>query len=193
MYRALVAEILLQRTRAHQVVPVYREFCARFPSPEHLGGATPAQVLSVIRPLGLAWRAGRLVELGRVLAALGRVPTDRQTLEQLPGVGPYAAGALISFHVGRRATIIDSNVVRLYGRLFGIKTGPETRRTAQFRNLAEWVTPQAAHWDFNYALLDFTREVCTATPKCSGCILLRGCAFGRTTMKGPRIRRLSGR
>ena len=40
-------------------------------------------------------------------------------LLKLPGVGEYIASAFRSFHFGKREFIIDSNVVRLYGRFYG--------------------------------------------------------------------------
>ena len=176
---ALLAEVLLQRTRAAQVGPVYRDLKARFPTPAGMAASNKAAILQSIRSLGLAWRAATLLKLARALEEShgGRVPDGPAALRSLPGVGPYAAAAYESFHRGRRAAIIDSNVVRLYGRLFGFPTHAETRRTKAMRELAEELTPRRAFRDYNYALLDFTREVCTPRPHCGACPLRGRCCY----------------
>jgi A/G-specific adenine glycosylase len=176
-----VAEILLQRTRATQVVPVYLALRGEFPDVASLATARVQRVRAVIRPLGLAWRAGRLIELAKALRDRhgGRVPRSTARLQELPGVGPYVAAAFASFHLERRAVIVDSNVVRFVSRLHGWDYGPESHRNAVFRRAADRLTPARGVKEYNYALLDFTREVCTPrVPRCDSCALRQGCATG---------------
>lgn len=106
-----------------------------------------------------------------------RVPVTVAELEKLPGVGPYAANAFASFHADQRGVLLDSNIVRFYGRLLGLKTGPETRRSRLFREIAEVVTPDHRTKRYNYSVLDFTRRVCTTRPLCSECPLQACCAY----------------
>jgi A/G-specific adenine glycosylase len=178
-FHALVAEVMLQRTRAEQVLPVYREFVRRFPAPAAAASST-GRLRRLLGPLGLEWRARKIGELVRVLAVLGRVPCDPEGVRQLPGVGDYAASAFLLFHCGRPALLIDANAVRLYGRYFGLQTGPETRRAAWFRSLAAQIQPRGpTARQFGYALLDFTRAVCRPAPRCAQCPLRFGCAWFR--------------
>lgn len=178
-YHALIAEILLQRTRAEQVLPVYRKFIKGFSSPSKLAAAKTSDIRRTIKSLGLAWRTIQLKKLGVSLLRLysGRVPSDYDKLIRLPGVGPYAASALLSFHCGKRRSIVDSNVVRLYSRLFGFKANPETRRNRKMIVLANVMTSKRNFRAFNYALLDFTRKICKIRPKCNSCVLRFGCAY----------------
>lgn len=60
--------------------------------------------------------------------------------------------------------IVDSNVVRFYGRFFGFETGAETRREKAVLELADRITPRKSFKDFNYSLIDFTRLVCKPKP-----------------------------
>lgn len=176
-FHALVAEILLQRTSAEQVVPVYNSFVARFPHPASLAEADVAQVEAVIAPLGLRSRAKLLPELARrVSEAHAEMPLDIESLRRLPGVGPYAAAAFLSLHAGRRAPIVDANVVRLYGRYFGFCTGPGTRRNKALLQLAERLTPEKKYRDFNYGLIDFTRAICRPKPQHDRCPLATRCS-----------------
>jgi A/G-specific adenine glycosylase len=157
---------------------VYEAFIRRYPTPAALAKATLPELESVLRPLGLRWRAKHVLALGRTLDDRGgEIPGDVEALLDLPGVGPYAAAAFSSFHLGRRGVIVDSNVVRLYGRLFGLATDGETRRDREFRLLADRITPRRSHHDFNYALLDFTRTICRPKPRCGVCPLRTSCRF----------------
>ncbi len=171
---------MLQRTRAEQVVPVYNLFVRRFPKPQDLASAGVRRIAGLIRPLGLRWRAKFLAALGRELAKRGgAVPDTPEELLQLPGVGAYAAAAYLSLHARRHAAIVDANVVRLYGRLFGLPTDAETRRDRSFVALAELMTPKRGFRQFNYALLDFSRAVCRPRPLCQQCPLRSRCAYGQ--------------
>jgi adenine-specific DNA glycosylase len=59
----------------------------------------------------------------------------------------------------------------------------ETRRDKWLIHLAEQVTPARNVGEFNYALLDFTMEICSKHPKCAQCpVGPRLCAYGSRVM-----------
>lgn len=177
-FHTLVAELLIQRTKAEQVVPVYQRFKERFPNPSALSTASVQEIEAVIAPLGLKWRAKFLSELGKRLVEEDKnVPCSFPHLLELPGVGPYAAAAYLSLHRGRRVPILDSNIVRFYGRFFDFETGPETRRDRMVLGLAERITPKRHYRDFNYGIIDFTRTICKRKPDCSSCPINTKCRF----------------
>jgi len=175
-FHTLIAEILLQRTKAPQVVPTYLNLIDAYPDPTSLARAEVAEVENVIRPLGLRWRARLLVQLGKALAQYGdRVPSEQQALARLPGVGAYVSAAYLSLHRRKRSPIVDSNIVRFYGRFFGFGTGPETRRNRSVITLAERLTPIRKSREFNYALIDFTRNICKPRPDHGVCPVKARC------------------
>lgn len=177
-FHGLIAEILLQRTKADQVVPVFELFRKRFRTPEILARASEKDVLEFIYPLGLHWRAKKIIMLGRHLASHGsRVPDTFEDFIKLPGVGEYTAAAFLSFHMGKRAPIIDSNVVRFYGRYFGLEINRDSRRKKWFIKFADILTPAKQHKKYNYALLDFTRLICKPRPDCQLCFLSSSCQY----------------
>ncbi len=96
-YAVLIGELLLQRTRAEQVEPVYREFLRRWPSAAALGRARSTSLRRVLHPLGLTKRAEQIERLAVALGELEEVPGDPDTLALLPGVGPYVAHAVPVF------------------------------------------------------------------------------------------------
>ena len=71
LWQALVAEVLLQRTRAGQVIPVYKRFLEEYPTPASLGEASEDDVYKLVRSLGLRWRAPLLHRLFGAIAARG--------------------------------------------------------------------------------------------------------------------------
>lgn len=180
-WHALVAEVLLQRTRAKNVVPVYEEFVKKFPLPAKLANARVSTIEKIIYPLGLRWRAPWLKKLGQDLRARdGEIPTTVEELKNLPGVGDYVASAWLGFHGGKRAVIVDANAVRWICRLLGKSYDGETRRQRWLIELADYLTPKQRWKEYNYAILDFTMQICTAHPQCSQCpIGPRWCLFGQ--------------
>lgn len=114
-WHALVAEIMLQRTNADQVLPVYLEFCRNYKTPVCFVNAKKSPVFS---SLGLLWRERPLEELALKLSEKP-IPRNKSELKALPCIGDYVSAAFISLHLAARDVIIDSNVVRLYARFFG--------------------------------------------------------------------------
>jgi A/G-specific adenine glycosylase len=169
-FAGLIAEVLLQRTRADAVPEVYDAFIRRFPDAAALSVASEQEIGALIYPLGLRWRVPLLKELGQRLLELGEIPRELDALQALPGVGPYTAAAWLSFHGGGRGVLIDSNVVRWLCRMLDRQCDAETRRKRWLQELAEHVTPRGMVKQFNYALLDFTMTVCIPrVPRCKEC------------------------
>lgn len=107
------------------------------------------------------------------------MPRDLHALQQLPGIGPYAAAAWLGFHGGKRAVIIDANVVRLLSRILGRPYDGETRRRTWLLQVADVLTPIRAWKPYNYAVLDFAMQICSKNPNCARCPLLSvPCAHG---------------
>jgi len=178
-FHSLIAELLLQRTKAEQVKPVYIQFKRRFRSIKSLAMSSEEEVKKIIGSLGLHWRARWIHKLGVHLHTKNnsRIPEEQEELERLPGVGPYAAGAYLSLHRNVRAAILDSNVIRLYSRYFGFNAGPETRREKWLSEFAKKITPEKDFKIFNYALLDFTRLICKPKPLCQDCFFKNKCNY----------------
>jgi A/G-specific adenine glycosylase len=177
----LVAEFLLQRTRARQVESAFLDFKSKYPKAEALVSAGPEAARRVLDNLGLYWRSSLLYKLAETVAERGGVPPESgDELARLLGVGPYTAAAWLSLHRGKRAVIIDANVSRFLSRLTGRKRPADARHCAWLSNTADRLTPRRAFRDYNYAVLDFTMTVCTRVrPRCRECPLLRHCEYGR--------------
>ena len=183
-WHALLAEILLQRTRANSVVPVYQKFVFTFSTPAKLGRAPLRKIENLLYPLGLRWRARLIKKFGQALDARnGKPPESLKELITLPGVGPYAAAAYLGFHTDARAVIIDANIVRFLCRLVGYKYDGETRRKLWLLNFADRMTPREKVRRYNYSVLDFTMQICTTRPRCKECPIGPSlCNYGKTVL-----------
>jgi A/G-specific adenine glycosylase len=175
-YHVLVSEIMLQQTQVARVIPKYREWLARYPSLRALARASLAEVRETWRPLGYNVRPARLREIARQALRKhgGRIPESREALLALKGIGPYTAGAVLSFAFGRNAAILDTNVRRLLRRVFlGDAVRPPER---VLWDLAATLLPDGGAYDFNQAMMDIGATVCTARrPRCPACPLTRVC------------------
>jgi A/G-specific adenine glycosylase len=125
-YRILVSEVMLQQTRAERVKLRYEPFLIRFPDFRSLARGTIEDVLAAWQGLGYNRRALALRHLAiRVTEDYGGIlPDDERTLNDLPGVGPYTAAAVLVFAFNRPAVLIETNVRRVYIHcFFGERTG----------------------------------------------------------------------
>ncbi|NLE94592.1 MAG: hypothetical protein GX600_02745, partial [Dehalococcoidia bacterium] len=137
-YEVLVAELMLQRTQASQVVDVYVGFLHDYPNLDSTRSLTARKLRTYLAPLGLAKRVP-LVKgaLSRLLKDHnGRVPRTYSELNALPGVGPYTANAVRCFAHGSSVALVDANIVRILTRVFGIRSRKRLRTDAQFAELA---------------------------------------------------------
>jgi A/G-specific adenine glycosylase len=187
-FRILVAEVLLQRSRGVTVAMVYEELFARWPDAEHLARARTASIQSVIRPLGLVRRAATLRELARAVVARGSVPDTLEDLLELPGVGPYAAGATLAVAFDRRSPVVDGVTARVYRRYFGLPEGLPAVNDPALWALVRDVTPRTSVKRWNWAVLDLAATVCLPkVPRCDRCALATDClraADLRSSMSG---------
>lgn len=189
-FHILIAELMLRRTQARQVIPVYQQFVAQYPDAQTLAVAPPEEVEQILFPLGLTWRVPAFQQMARVLVAEhdGQIPGDYEILLTLPGVGDYVASAVCSFAFGQAIPIIDTNTVRVAGRLFGVATHAESRRRQPIRQLLKALHDEHNPRTYNYHLLDLAALICIpAHPRCDICPLLQLCATGQSRYSGPTV------
>ena len=178
-YRVWVSEIMLQQTQVATVLGYFPRFLKAFPSVRRLATADEEHVLRLWEGLGYYRRARQLHQAAQVVVEQfgGKLPSDLNKLQSLPGIGRYTAGAIASIAFGVRAPIVEANTARLYARLIGyakpLTTGEGQRVLWE---VAEQLLPQRNAGDFNQALMEIGSLVCTPTsPKCVTCPLAKAC------------------
>lgn len=179
-YRILIAEMMLRRTKADQVVPVYNQFVREFPDIGTLAETGQAALERILYPLGLKWRVPAFAAMAREVCEKYqfRIPDNRMELTSLPGVGEYVAGAVLSIAYGKREWLVDSNIVRIFRRYFGIKTSKEGRRDKHVIEIARIYASGRDPGRATMAILDITALVCKpGKPDCEKCPLRESCHY----------------
>jgi len=185
-YRILIAEILLHRTRADQVCPVYLRFLDLFPDLLSLIHAEPESVKALMAPLGLRWRTDLLLKMVREIGERygGRIPLQRESLMALPGVGDYITSALLTFTDTSPEPIMDTNTVRVIARVFGLKLNDSARRKKQFRKIMGQLVAGEQPRIISFSMIDLAALICLPrNPLCERCPLLPICDYGQARIK----------
>ena len=119
-YRILVSEIMLQQTQVSRVQTFYEKFIERFPDFAALAGAKQRDVLRAWQGLGYNRRALAIHGIAKIIVKgyAGSLPRDRATLETLPGIGPYTAGAIRTFTWNEPEIFIETNIRRVFIHFF---------------------------------------------------------------------------
>jgi A/G-specific adenine glycosylase len=98
----------------------------------------------------------------------GLLPQDTEQLLKIPGIGPYTAGAIASIAFGKRAAIVDGNVIRVVSRLRGIRAPANDRAGNKLIwALAQDIVPEENPGNFNQGLMELGATVCM--PKVAQC------------------------
>lgn len=176
-FNVFVAEYMLVRTRADNVVNPYINFISEYPSLEALipGERLKQNCVDAFSSLGLKRRAMSFYRCLEKLVELGRVPHEEDIIEELPYVGQYIRAAIRVFGFGIKDTIIDANVVRIIARFYGIEIKDSLRRDGRFTELVRSSVPDESFVDYSYGLIDFAAAVCRKPPLCDSCPLCTEC------------------
>ncbi len=181
-FHIMMAELMLRRTQARQVIKIYSNFIKQYPDAYALANALPVEVASSLFSLGLAWRVPAFQQIAQSLVDQyeGNVPANYEALIALPGIGDYVASAVCCFAFGQTTIIVDTNTVRVAGRLFDVPTHAESRRRKPVRSLLQLLIDKEDPQSYNYALLDLAALVCKPEkPDCPACPLSFCCATGQ--------------
>ena len=176
---------MLRRTTTRQVARVYGVFIAKYPDPWSLLAADLTDLETILKPLGLRHRVKQLLALAeKVTRELGgKVPCSVDALKKLPGVGDYAASEVLLTCCDIPVPLLDTNVVRLLARVFGVKpTRSPPYKDLEYYEFVKRLVPEDPELAraFNYGAMDLAREVCKARrPKCDLCPLRGMCLHAR--------------
>jgi len=185
-YSVMVSEFMLQQTTVAAVVPKYDAWMKRFPTIQALSDSEVEDVLYCWSGLGYYQRARRLHSAAQHIVHSGSVPTTVEGLLELPGFGSYTAAAVASICFGRPELAVDTNVIRVLYRYYGLRESPSERKAhallrSNMKPAFEWAPPG----DLNQALMELGATHCSVkTPDCSSCPIRTHCC-ARVCDDGP--------
>ena len=178
-FRLVIAVLLSAQTTDAQVNKVTPELFRRWPTPEALAQATPAEVGEVIKSLGFyKTKARHAVECAQMLVADygGEVPADMKELVKLPGVGRKTANIVLNVGYGIVEGIaVDTHVNRIAHRLM---LSPKTHAKEPLKTEQDLlkILPREYWSQVNHQWISFGREICDARkPRCEECPLADLC------------------
>ncbi len=146
-------------------------------TPEKMAKLSAAEITEKIKTIGIYRnKAKNLIALSKKLVEDygGKVPSTREALEALPGVGRKTANVVLNVGFGQPTIGIDTHVFRVANRtgLAPGKTPLDVELTLN-RIVPERYKPYAHHW-----LILHGRYVCKArTPECWRCLIADICLY----------------
>ena len=177
-YELLVAVILSAQCTDKRVNLTMPAFIERFPDAESLAASSPEEIFPLIKSISYPNnKAKHLSGMAKMLVSEfnGVVPSDREELMRLPGVGRKTANVIASVVYNLPALAVDTHVFRVSARL-GLTTGAKNPLQTE-QQLVKYIPENkiaiAHHW-----LILHGRYVCVARrPRCEECGLTRWCLY----------------
>ncbi len=178
-YQYVIAEVLLQRTKAETVAKFYPNFLKDFPNWKALARADIKDIETYLIPVGLyRQRSKRLMGLAQEMVRRGgRLPKDREELESIPFMGQYIANAVELVIFNEPSPLVDVNMSRVLERFFGPRKMADIRYDSYLQALSRKIVYHIDTKHMNWAILDFAALVCKPKPLCIICPLSGKCFF----------------
>ncbi|WP_097028598.1 A/G-specific adenine glycosylase [Clostridium peptidivorans] len=179
-YRVLVSEMLLQQTNVEKVIQPYLKIIKAYKDINELSDSDIKFLKSIFKDIGLFYRADRLKDIAKEIVKChkGSIPNQWEDLIKIKGIGYYICSAILCFGFNQPYAVLDTNVIRIFERIFEIKSEKKRPRDdTKLWEFAQMLIPEDRYVDYNYAVLDFGASICTAyNPKCSTCVFKDMCS-----------------
>ena len=183
-FELLVATILSAQSTDARVNMVTERLFRKYNTPEDFASLRPDDLAEEIKELGLYRNKARhIVEAARRIVEEhdGRVPSEREALEALPGVGRKTANVILSNAFGIPALAVDTHVFRVSRRL-GLASGKTPEQVE--RELMNRI-PRREWTITHHRLIYHGRRMCHARrPDCASCPLRPYCAYAGGSTAG---------
>jgi A/G-specific adenine glycosylase len=178
-YQYIIAEVLLQRTKAETVAKFYPQFIIHYPNWKVLASSPVEDIEEYLRPVGLyRQRSKRLLNLAREMVRRnGKLPRDRQELEGIPFMGQYIANAVELVIFDQPSPLVDVNMARVLERFFGARKMADIRYDPYLQELSFKIVAHEDAKKINWAVLDFAALICKPKPLCLICPIAIKCIF----------------
>lgn len=187
-YYIWISEIMLQQTRVEAVKIYYERFTKRLPTLKDLAEIKEDELLKLWEGLGYYSRVKNMQKTAKILVEKGynTLPANYEELIELPGIGAYTAGAILSIAYDKPSIAIDGNVYRVLSRYYEIKESISKSTTYSiFEKYMKKILPKEKAGDFTQSFMDLGSSICTPkNPKCKECPLQEECkAQKKNTME----------
>ena len=177
-YSLLIAIMLSAQTKDSRVNEVTNILFSKYKNLEELKNAEFKDLQEIIKPLGsFNKKAFNVKEIARILLSEynGKVPIEREKLEELPGVGRKTANVFLAEYLNYPAIAVDTHVERVSKRLKLVNSNatPLIIEQKLMKNIKK------ENWAKRHLqLVLFGRYYCKAkNPECENCKLKDICSY----------------
>ena len=175
-YELVIAVMLSAQTTDVSVNKVTAVLFSKYKSLEELSKANLEDIEDIIRSIGLYKnKAKNLLGIAQDLVNKygGKVPSDKDELQKLPGVGNKTAGVIRAeiFHIPDLP--VDTHILRISKRLKIVDSSADSYKTEiELKRLI----PEDRWIKTHHQLIHFGRDMCTArNPQCENCKISEFC------------------
>ena len=177
-YELLIAIVLSAQTTDKGVNKVTSVLFDKYPSLEELNKADISDTVEIIKPIGTFNRKSYYVkEIARILVEKynGVVPSDRNILESLPGVGRKVCNVFLSEWYKIPNIAVDTHVERVSKRLNLVSNNASV---LEVENTLKKIIDKDNWCKRHLQLVLFGRYICKSkNPECSNCKLKDICSY----------------
>lgn len=177
-FHLLIAVILSAQCTDKRVNLITPPLFKKYPNPESLAKASYSEVFEYIKSCTYPNnKSTHLVEMAKSLVSdfNGKVPSEVDDLQKIPGVGRKTANVIASVVFKKPVMAVDTHVFRVSARI-GLTTNANNPLEAEkqlVKNIPVDKIAIAHHW-----LILHGRYVCVARkPKCSECGITEICKY----------------
>ena len=155
-YRVLVSELMLQQTQVSRVVPKFETFMYTCDSFASLANVPLSTVLELWSGLGYNRRAKYLHQTAQIVVHDydGLLPSSRDELIKLPGVGTNTAGAILAYAYNQPVVFIETNIRTVYFHHFYADHADQVS-DKQLETLVEQTLDRDNPREWYWALMDY--------------------------------------
>jgi endonuclease-3 len=182
-FKVLIGTILSARTRDENTTRVVSKLFARFRTPEELASAEIGEVRKIIHSIGFYnVKAVRIVQVSKILVGRfgGRVPSDIESLLELPGVGRKTANCVLVYAFDRPAIPVDVHVHRISNRLGLVRTKTPEQTELELNNVVD----KRLWTKVNDTFVMYGQNICLPVrPSCRACDLRAMCKYYKTNRR----------
>jgi endonuclease-3 len=180
-FEFLIAVILSAQATDKSVNLITPKLFAAANTPEKTVKLGTIKLKSYIKSIGLYnTKAKNIFNLSKILVNKyqSQIPTDRETLESLPGIGRKSANVFLNVIYDQPTIAVDTHVFRVCNRAkLAIGKNPLEVET----KLME-ITPKSFLKEAGHLLLLHGRYTCTAKkPHCQDCLINKLCEYESKT------------
>ena len=183
-FHLLIAVILSAQCTDKRVNLITPSLFKKYKTPESLAKASYADVYEYIKSCSYPNNKSKhLVEMAKTLVTdfKGKVPSDVDMLQKIPGVGRKTANVIASVVFNKPVMAVDTHVFRVSARI-GLTTNANNPLKTE-KQLVQYfpadIIPLAHHW-----LILHGRYVCMARkPKCDSCGIKDICNYYKLLSK----------